>query len=49
MTQAQQPGAGQGHPLDGGGATPVELRAVPYFAWANRGPTDMRVWVPEHP
>jgi hypothetical protein len=23
-----------------------EVRAVPYYAWANRGPTDMRVWVP---
>jgi DUF1680 family protein len=30
-------------------ATPreVPLRAVPYFAWANRGPGAMRVWVPE--
>jgi DUF1680 family protein len=27
--------------------TPVELTAVPYFAWANRGPGPMRVWVPE--
>lgn len=26
----------------------VELQAVPYFAWANRGASDMRVWVPEH-
>jgi DUF1680 family protein len=34
---------------DGDSATQVELRAVPYFAWANRGGTDMRVWVPEHP
>jgi uncharacterized protein len=34
---------------DGDGATQVELLAVPYFAWANRGGTDMRVWVPEHP
>jgi hypothetical protein len=25
----------------------VEVRAIPYFAWANRGATDMRVWVPE--
>ncbi len=29
-------------------ANRVELLAVPYFAWANRGGTDMRVWVPEH-
>lgn len=24
----------------------VELRAVPYFAWANRGPGEMAVWLP---
>jgi DUF1680 family protein len=26
--------------------SPAELVAVPYFAWANRGPAPMRVWVP---
>jgi DUF1680 family protein len=26
-----------------------EVRLVPYFAWNNRGPTDMRVWFPETP
>ena len=26
--------------------TPVDLKAVPYFAWANRGPGSMRVWIP---
>lgn len=25
----------------------VELTFVPYFAWGNRGPSDMRVWVQE--
>ena len=25
---------------------PTRLTAVPYFAWANRGPNAMRVWVP---
>ena len=36
------------HPPDGGGsAREVELRAIPYYAWANRGPSDMRVWIPE--
>ncbi|MGT2425079.1 hypothetical protein [Amnibacterium kyonggiense] len=25
---------------------PVEIRAVPYFAWANRGVGAMRVWMP---
>ena len=24
---------------------PQELRAIPYFAWANRGLTEMRVWI----
>jgi DUF1680 family protein len=23
----------------------VELRFIPYFAWGNRGPSDMRVWI----
>ncbi|HWG14605.1 MAG TPA: beta-L-arabinofuranosidase domain-containing protein [Streptosporangiaceae bacterium] len=26
---------------------PVTLRAVPYFAWANRGAGAMRVWIPQ--
>lgn len=30
----------------GSGGTDVALRAVPYFARANRGASDMRVWVP---
>ena len=25
---------------------PVTLTAVPYYAWANRGPGQMRVWIP---
>lgn len=25
---------------------PVELTAIPYFRWANRGPAAMRVWIP---
>ncbi|HXW81418.1 MAG TPA: beta-L-arabinofuranosidase domain-containing protein [Acidimicrobiales bacterium] len=28
-------------------ATEVALGAVPYFAWSNRGPSQMRVWLPE--
>jgi DUF1680 family protein len=24
----------------------VVLTAVPYYAWANRGPGTMRVWIP---
>jgi uncharacterized protein len=30
-------------------ARDAELRAIPYYAWANRGPSDMRVWIPERP
>jgi DUF1680 family protein len=26
---------------------PVTLTAVPYYAWANRGPAAMRVWIPK--
>jgi uncharacterized protein len=25
---------------------PAQLRAIPYYAWANRGPGAMRVWLP---
>jgi DUF1680 family protein len=27
----------------------VPLRAIPYYAWANRGASEMRVWIPESP
>ncbi len=30
-----------------GGVEEVELHAVPYYAWGNRGQGQMRVWVPE--
>lgn len=36
-------------PLTGQGdqpRRPVRLTAVPYYAWANRGPGAMRVWIP---
>lgn len=26
---------------------PVHMKAVPYFAWANRGMNQMKVWIPE--
>jgi DUF1680 family protein len=26
--------------------SPEEITAIPYFAWANRGPSEMTVWVP---
>jgi hypothetical protein len=25
---------------------PVELKLIPYYAWANRGPASMTVWIP---
>lgn len=27
-------------------ATPVKIRLIPYYAWANRGKSDMTVWMP---
>jgi DUF1680 family protein len=27
-------------------ARPVELRLIPYYAWGNRGPSEMTVWMP---
>jgi DUF1680 family protein len=26
--------------------TPVDIRLIPYFAWDNRGPSEMTVWLP---
>jgi uncharacterized protein len=48
---ADQSGTGDDPQSEGiavASANQLELIAVPYFAWANRGGTDMRVWVPEH-
>jgi len=25
---------------------PVRIKLIPYYAWANRGKTDMTVWMP---
>jgi DUF1680 family protein len=25
---------------------PVKITAIPYFAWANRGRSEMEVWIP---
>jgi DUF1680 family protein len=25
---------------------PVKIKLIPYYAWANRGKTDMTVWMP---
>ncbi len=43
---AAQPGWPYG---DGAGqaGSAAELTAIPYYAWANRGPGGMRVWIPE--
>ena len=37
MTVLQGPAAGRG---DG-----ADLTAIPFYAWANRGPTPMTVWI----
>jgi DUF1680 family protein len=26
--------------------TPINIKLIPYYAWANRGQTDMTVWIP---
>ncbi len=33
-------------PLSQDGLRPFDLRLIPYFAWANRGPSAMSVWIP---
>ncbi|MCI0583056.1 MAG: glycoside hydrolase family 127 protein [Chloroflexi bacterium] len=32
-----------------GANAPIDVAAIPYFAWANRGPGAMRVWLPAGP
>ncbi len=32
---------------DGGRKGPARIRAIPYYAWSNRGETEMRVWLRE--
>ncbi len=27
-------------------AEPVDLKLIPYYAWGNRGPSEMTVWMP---
>jgi DUF1680 family protein len=41
------------HPYGPYGATtppsnPADLTLIPYYAWSNRGPHAMRVWIPTH-
>lgn len=38
--------AAEASPLPPVAARPLELLAVPYYAWANRGSGPMRVWIP---
>ncbi len=35
-------------PLQPAPLEPIDLRMIPYFAWANRGPSAMTVWLPLH-
>ena len=27
-------------------STAIKIKLIPYYAWANRGQTDMTVWIP---
>ena len=27
-------------------ARPIDVRLIPYYAWNNRGPSEMTVWLP---
>ena len=33
--------------VDAAKAMPISIRAIPYFAWGNRAPGDMQVWIRE--
>jgi DUF1680 family protein len=33
-------------PLPAIDAKSVSLRLIPYYAWSNRGPSEMSVWLP---
>jgi DUF1680 family protein len=47
LTRSQEDWQGQLYrELNSTRPKPVKLRLVPYFAWANRGPSDMTVWLP---
>ena len=48
IRSSQAPGLAVLHPdVESGEGQPIELRvAMPYHAWANRGPGAMRVWLP---
>jgi hypothetical protein len=35
-----------GHSATGATRHDIEIGAIPYFAWANRGVAAMRVWIP---
>lgn len=46
LAVTEQPWPYRGEP--GGGVTDTHTaKLVPYFMWANRGPSTMRVWIPE--
>ncbi|WP_029663386.1 glycoside hydrolase family 127 protein [Cellulomonas sp. KRMCY2] len=40
------PGAGVGAGAAGAAGAAAEIELVPYYAWSNRGPSTMRVWIP---
>jgi DUF1680 family protein len=45
---AEDPGARQTlyHPKSIAAAKPVSLKLIPYYAFANRAPSEMQVWIP---
>jgi hypothetical protein len=46
VTAFRQPAEPEAATESGMDITPIEVRAIPYFAWANRWVEAMRVWVP---
>lgn len=46
QTRAHAPNPALYRTLDASKPTPVPLRLIPYYAWNNRGPGKMAVWLP---
>ena len=44
---AAEPPAGQLYQTEPPALKPVPLTAIPYYAWDNRAPGEMQVWLPE--
>ena len=44
LPEQQKPSAGPGRSSSRSAGSPAELVFIPYYAWANRGPSSMAVW-----